>query len=100
VALPDLWLFVDLETEAEAGGCVSLVGFVVIEYNQASHWPDVYSDGLYAVQDDAEYAARSCREIAAQNHRGEQYKVAEVRLVEELVEYEDLEDVPDTMGIP
>lgn len=56
------------------------IGYVVIEYNQASHWPSVL-DGSFT--DDLDWAgtvANDERAKTARVGRGERYAVAEVNL--------------------
>lgn len=58
------------------------VGFVVIEYNQASHLPELHLPYLYS-QDEAEQRAAEAREETAHIGRKERYAVAEVTLLDE-----------------
>ena len=58
-----------------------MIGYVVVEFNQASHQPALPLGAyLFSEWGDAEDCARNERERAQQMHRGERYEVAEVRL--------------------
>jgi hypothetical protein len=59
------------------------VGYVVIEYNQASARPGLSDGELYDRIEDAREAAEVEQENANEVGRRERYKVAEVTLVEE-----------------
>ncbi len=59
------------------------VGYVVIEYNQASHWPSLDGDTLYDTVDEAALAAKHSEEAMLACGRRESYAVARVELVEE-----------------
>lgn len=59
------------------------IGYVVVEYNQASHQAErVASDSIHWDRQTAEDVATYCREETAKVGRGERYVVAEVREVE------------------
>lgn len=61
---------------------MSEVGFVVIEYNQASHWPSLEHETLYDTEDEARERAEHARAYTEAIGRGETYAVARVELVE------------------
>jgi len=55
------------------------LGWVVVEWNQASHQPDLPgAAGLHWTREDAEFEATVLRESAAERGRRERYTVAEV----------------------
>lgn len=54
------------------------LGYVVIEYNQASHQPDVVNDSFTWRRDDAEEMAQHERDKTAGYGRLERYTIAEV----------------------
>lgn len=60
---------------------MSKLGYVVIEYNQASKWPAVWSD-LLDTEDEAREDARGARAQTAEIGRGETYAIAKVELIE------------------
>lgn len=63
---------------------MTTLGYVVIEYNQASRWPSVGSlDGLFNTEDEARHHAVICKEQIAKSGRGETYAIARVELVDE-----------------
>lgn len=57
------------------------VGYLVVEFNQASGLPDVFQVGLWDTEDDAAKEAEGCRSDAAARGRRERYAVAQVVLV-------------------
>lgn len=59
-----------------------LLGYTVVEYNQASGIPSVVGNDIMDVGEAGEYAA-ACRAAIARTRRGERYAVAEVRAVED-----------------
>ena len=60
------------------------LGYVVIEYNQASHWPSVWSgDTLYDSADEAREYARDAEKDARGRGRMERYTVAQVIEIED-----------------
>jgi hypothetical protein len=57
------------------------LGYVVIEYNQASHWPKLLPYGdLHDTAEEAEERAEWERNQARRNGRGEEFRVARVEL--------------------
>jgi hypothetical protein len=63
---------------------MSTVGYVVVEYNQASQLPDLPTGTtLYDTAEDARDDARFQAEQTAQVGRREQYRVAEVTLLDD-----------------
>lgn len=60
---------------------MSALGFVVIVYNQASHWPSLRSDALYDTIGEAEEQAQIARNATSACGRGETYSVAAVQLL-------------------
>ncbi len=61
---------------------MSTVGYVVIEYNQASHWPSLEHDTLYDTVDEAAEVAKHAEEATERIGRRETYAVARVELIE------------------
>ena len=62
---------------------MSSLGFVVVEYNQASGRPSLVEPvEVWSRREEAEGAADGCREWTEQSGRRETYGVAEVVLVE------------------
>lgn len=59
----------------------SRLGYVVVEYNQASGLPSVPLHDIME-RDEAHEFARGCRAAIARTSRGERYAVAAIRLVE------------------
>lgn len=67
---------------AECAGCGRSVGYLVVEFNQASGLPDVQQVGLWDSILDAEHEAETLRsQTAAVVGRRERYAVAEVVLI-------------------
>jgi hypothetical protein len=62
---------------------MSAIGYVVIEYNQASHWPALEHETLYDTVDEAALAAKHAEEATQRVGRRETYAVARVELIEE-----------------
>lgn len=63
---------------------MNTVGFIVIEYNQASRWPDIWSAGcLYDTEAEAQEVADEAEGKNRRIGRGETYRVARVELVGE-----------------
>jgi hypothetical protein len=54
--------------------------YVVVEFNQASHWPSVYGSDCYSDRADAEGARDAAQEalIASGSGRRERYAVAQL----------------------
>jgi hypothetical protein len=57
---------------------VRTLGYVLIEWNQASLRPSIASDELYSNRADAIEDARTCQDEATKVGRRERYSVAEV----------------------
>jgi hypothetical protein len=68
------------------------LGYVVITWNQASHWPGMDSGYFYDEADDAHAAARSMRAATKEVGRGERHTVHAV-LSEEIDDPEAVADV-------
>ena len=49
--------------------------YVVIEYNQASHWPALYSDALYDTRSEAVEAMQYAEKGNRANGRNEGYAI-------------------------
>lgn len=62
---------------------MSTLGYVVIEYNQASRWPELWSDCLYDTDTEAQEFASEAERQNREYGRRETYAVARVELVEE-----------------
>lgn len=56
-----------------------ILGYVVVTWNQASHWPGMDSGDFYTDEEDAHAAARSMRAATKKVGRGEQHTVHAVR---------------------
>lgn len=54
------------------------LGYVVIEYNQASHWPSLHLEALYETEDEARTVAEEAHAHYREIGRGETFTVAEV----------------------
>jgi hypothetical protein len=54
------------------------LGYIVVEWNQASGRPEVEDGSLYSTAAEAEEAAQDARDFAAKVGRKERYTVAEV----------------------
>lgn len=75
----------ELEARAEAA-MNSVLGYVVIEYNQASHRPGLpVPADMYSTRDEAEDARDAFVEHTRQNGRRETYRAAEVVLIDDKV---------------
>lgn len=74
-----------MKTVSETVTANQLLGFVVVEWNQASSVPDLTSCPLFEPDDreSAELMADLARDRAAEIGRGERYAVCAVRLTEE-----------------
>lgn len=61
---------------------VVTLGYVVIEYNQASGWPQIWSqESLYDTEAEARQFADEAEDANRLNGRRETYRVARVELV-------------------
>lgn len=60
-----------------------ILGFVVIEYNQASHWPELWSACLFDTEAEAQECVDEAEKTNRANGRRETYRVARVELVGE-----------------
>lgn len=58
---------------------MTVLGYVIIEYNQASRWPDLHLDVLYDTPAEAEEVAEAAREEYKELGRGERFTIAEVK---------------------
>lgn len=62
----------------------STIGYVVIEYNQASHQPELLPhSGLYYDRENAEQQANDERDSTAATGRHERYAVAAVEVLDD-----------------
>lgn len=57
---------------------MTVLGYVVIEYNQASRCPDLMDGLLFDTADDAAIEAKRAQEETQRNGRGESYSIAQV----------------------
>ncbi len=61
----------------------TVLGYLVVDWNQASHAPDVDTNGLYTEREDAMSAAVARQEETFRVGRGERHTVAAVIEIEE-----------------
>lgn len=61
------------------------VGYVVVEWNQASHQPTIYGEDIYYSSEEAEREAQYRRDALAASSSGrrERYTVAEVTVLDD-----------------
>lgn len=69
---------------------MTTLGYVVIEYNQASRRPSVWShDTIYDSEVEAQEFAREARAKTAETGRGETYDIALIQVVDPHAAYAD-----------
>ena len=67
------------------------LGYVVVTWNQASHWPSMDAGDFYTEEEDAHAAARTMRAATKEVGRGEQHTV-------HAVQAEEIDDPEDGSG--
>ncbi len=59
------------------------LGYVVIEYNQASHWPELHTPYMLETESEAWSVMETAQEHTKDVGRGETFAIARVELVGE-----------------